>query len=137
MKTVDRVFGWLLVVSSLLHGIGSVVALLHVNPDMLVWAESGTLAGLLVAGLNLLRVNRPLDRGLAWVSAGGCVGHLMVAVAFGVRIGNVFDPRPLTHSVVALVLLGFSLRTALGKAAASGAQTGHYTTDQRAILNQP
>lgn len=117
MKTVDRIFGWLLVVSSLLHGIGSIAALLHTNLDMLVWAESGMLAGLMAAAVNLLRAGRPHDRALALVSAGGCIGWLIVAVWFGIRIGNVFDPRPLIHCLVAFVLLAFSLRTALGEAA--------------------
>jgi uncharacterized membrane protein YjjB (DUF3815 family) len=110
MRTVDRVFGWLLVVGSLLHSGGSVAAYRN-TPVTLVWALSGTLAGLLVAGLNLLRVGRPNDRALAWMSFAGCLGWLAVDLAFGKVFGNVFDPRVLTHAINATVLAAMSLRT--------------------------
>jgi hypothetical protein len=110
MKLVDRVFGWLLVVGSLLHAGGSVAAYRN-TPVALVWALSGTLAGLLVAGLNLLRVDRPQDRALARLSLAGCLGWLAVDLAFGKAFGNVFDPRVLTHAINAIVLAAMSLRT--------------------------
>lgn len=110
MEVADRVFGWLLVVGSLLHAMGSVVAYRN-TPVTLVWALSGTLAGLLVAGLNLLRVGRPHDRSLAWMSFAGCIGWLAVDLAFGKAWGHVFDPRVLIHAINAVVLAGMSLRT--------------------------
>jgi hypothetical protein len=61
---VDRIFGWLLVVGGLLHAAGSWRAF-HSDPPQLLWALSGSLAALLVAALNLLRVARPNDRPLA------------------------------------------------------------------------
>ncbi len=124
MKTVDRVFGSLLVASTLMHCVGCLMAFLHTNPDMLLWTEGAGIGGLLLAAVNLLRVNRPQDYALAWVSAAGCVAWIILVVAFGVRIGNIFYPRALIHSLVALALLGFSLRTAMGKAAVSGARYG-------------
>ncbi len=111
MRTVDRVFGWLLVVGGLLHTVGSVVALAN-KPDVLVWALSGSLAALLVASLNLMRVNRPNDRTLAWVCAAGSAAWVLVALAFGLSIGNALDPRALFHAVSAAILAGFSVRTA-------------------------
>ncbi|HTZ89989.1 MAG TPA: hypothetical protein VMA71_06600 [Alloacidobacterium sp.] len=135
MKTVDRVFGWLLVVSTLLHCIGCLVAFRHTNPDMLLWTEGAGMGGFLLAAVNLLRVNRPEDRGLAWVSAAGCVAWVVLAISFGLRIGNLFDPRPLVHSLVTLTLLGFSLRTALGKAAVAGVPATSGGVDARAISN--
>ena len=72
--------------------------------------------GYLLPAVNLLRVNRPGDRGLAWVSAAGCAGWIVIAVWFGIGMGNILDPRPLIQSMLALALLGFSLRTALGRA---------------------
>jgi hypothetical protein len=110
MKIVDRIFGWLLVLGSLLHAMGSVAAYRN-TPVTLVWALSGTLAGLLVAGLNLLRVSRPHDRALAWTSFAGCLGWLAVDIAFGKAFGNVFDPRVLIHAINAVVLAVLSLRT--------------------------
>jgi hypothetical protein len=110
MKTLDRTFAWLLILGAVLHGAGSVAAGRN-NSQLLVWALSGSLAALLVAGLNLLRVNRPLDRPLAMLSFLGSLGWAAVAIGFGISIGNVFDFRPLYHSIAALVLAALSLRT--------------------------
>ena len=79
----------------------------------LLWAESATFAELLLAALNLLRVGRPNDRALAWVCVAGGVAQMGVVLAFGRLIGNVLDFRVLIQSVITLVLLGMSLRTAL------------------------
>ncbi len=110
MKTIDRVFGWLLVVGGLLHTVGSIMGLAN-RPDVLVWALSGSLAALLLAALNLMRVNRPDDRTLALVCVAGSVSWVLVAIGFGVTIGNALDPRALIHAVNAAVLAGFSMRT--------------------------
>lgn len=110
MKTADYAFGWLLVVASLMHGAGSVLAYRH-KPELLLWAEAATLAGLLLAAINLLRAGRPGDRVLAWVSCAGCVGWILVAVSFGRLAGSLFDPRALSHEAITLVLLVFSFRT--------------------------
>jgi hypothetical protein len=82
-------------------------------PTLLVWSLSGTLAGLLLASLNLLRTGRPGDRALAWVSFAGCLGWIAVALGFGVASGNVLDVRALTHAINAAVLAALSLRSAL------------------------
>jgi len=65
-KIIDRIFGWLLVIGALLHAYGS---LMFYGPSTvtLVWALSGSLAALLLAALNLMRINRPADRTLAYV----------------------------------------------------------------------
>ncbi len=65
MRITDKIFGWLLLLSSLLHGWGSWMHY-HAQPEMLLWAEGAGLAGMLVAALNLMRANRPQDRTLAW-----------------------------------------------------------------------
>lgn len=114
MKTIDRVFGWLLVLGAILHSVGSFVAL-RSNPGVLVWALSGSLAALLVAALNLMRVNRPGDRTLAWVSAAGSIAWTLVAIGFGASIGNVLDPRAMYHAVAGAVLAVFSVRTAISR----------------------
>ena len=112
MRTVDRVFGWLLVLGAILHSVGSLIGLKG-NPGVLVWALSGSLAALLVAALNLMRVNRPTDRTLAWISAAGSVGWTLVAIGFGASIGNVLDLRALYHTIAGAVLAVFSIRTAV------------------------
>jgi hypothetical protein len=114
MKTVDRICGWLLFLGGIGHGLGCLKAYGH-SPELLLWSESATLAGWLLAGLNLLRVGRPADRTLAWVSFAGCLGWVVVAVAFGRLIENMLDFRALINLALALALAAFSLRTALGK----------------------
>jgi hypothetical protein len=107
---LDRTFGWLLVVGALLHAAGSWHAF-HNHPPQLLWALSGSLAALLVAALNLLRVGRPTDRPLAWVSFVASLAWLAVAVGFGAVMGHLADPRAVIHGVNAAVLAGLSLRT--------------------------
>lgn len=111
---VDRIFGWLLVIGSMLHAVGS-VAVYRNRPETLLWALSASLAGLLLAALNLLRVGRPHDHVLAWISFVGCLSWLAIVVAFGVLIGNFFDFRVVIQGTITLVLAIFSLRMGLGK----------------------
>lgn len=110
MKTVDYVFGWLLVLASLMHGAGSVAAYRH-KPELLLWAEAATLASLLLAAINLLRAGRPGDHTLAWVSCAGCAGWILVAFGFGRLVGTLLDPRAVSHEAITLVLLVFSFRS--------------------------
>lgn len=107
MKTPDYLFGWLLVVTSLMQGASSVLAYRH-KPELLLWAEAATLASLLVAAINVLRAGRPGDRVLGWVSCAGCVGWILVAVSFGCLAGSLFDPRALSHEAITMVFLVFS-----------------------------
>ena len=111
-KMIDRWFGWLLLLGAVLHGYGSLQSYSWLTPE-LVWALAGTLAIGLLAAINLLRVSRPGDRALAWVSFAGCAGWLVLAFGFGVSIGAPLDPRVLYHVLAALVLAAFSLRAAL------------------------
>ena len=111
MNTADRVFGWLLVIGAALHAYGSIIGY-QSDPETLLWSLSGSLAALLLASLNLLRVVRPGDRTLAWLCLAGNLAWIAIALGFGVVIGNVFDPRALIHAINALVLAGFSVRSA-------------------------
>ncbi len=110
MTKVDRGLAWLLVLGALGHLFGSWSGYRQ-QPETLVWALSGSLAALLVAAINLLRVGRPHDRGLATVCLAGSVAWTAVALGFGSAIGNVLDPRVLMHAVTAVLLAAMSLRT--------------------------
>jgi hypothetical protein len=114
-RTLDRLFGVLLLVGALLHSYGSISGYPSGSQE-LVWALSGSLAAGLIAVLNLVRSGRPEDRTLAWIAFLGSLSWVAVAVGFGVAIGNLFDPRVLWHVISALALAGFSLRTAIGRA---------------------
>lgn len=62
MRIADRMFGWLLVVASLLHAYGSIVSYARV-PVTLVWALAGAFAGLPRCKLSSGRpVQRPSSR---------------------------------------------------------------------------
>jgi ABC-type sugar transport system permease subunit len=112
MKIIDRIFAGILILGGLLHGWGSFH--LYANASMtLLWSLCATLLSLLVAAINLLRAERPGDRPLAWISFAGSLSWAVAAFAAGVLIHNIFDPRPMTHWVTALVLAGFSLKAVL------------------------
>ena len=113
MNAADRTFCWLLIIGSVLHAFGAVNAY-HGEPETLVWALSATLAGLLLAALNLLRIGRPGDRALAWISFAGCLGWLAEGIGLGMAVGNRLNFRLFTMGMIAIVLAVFSLRSATG-----------------------
>jgi hypothetical protein len=110
---LDRIFGALLLIGSGLHVVGSISSYSSFSPE-LVWALSGSLAGGLIAVLNLIRAGRPRDLTLAWTACIGSVLWVAISIAFGMSIGSVLDPRVLWHAITATVLAVFSLRTAMG-----------------------
>jgi hypothetical protein len=116
MKIVDRIFSLILILGGLLHGMGSFVMYKN-SPMTLLWSLCATVLTLLIAALNLLRVERPADRPLAWICFASSLSWGVAAFTAGVLIGNIFDPRPLMHWVTALVLAGFSLTAALKRGA--------------------
>jgi hypothetical protein len=112
-KSLDRAFGILLLVGAALHAYGS-ISFYKFGTQELVWALSGSLAGGLTATINLVRTGRPEDMPVAWISFVASLCWFMVAIGFGLAIGNAFDPRALWHATCALALAAFSLRSALG-----------------------
>jgi hypothetical protein len=112
MKTLDRLFGCLMFLGGIGHGIGS-YQFYKSQPMNLLWALSASFATFLLAALNLLRAGRPGDSSLAWTSFVGCLVQAGFAVCFGLLIGKMLDFRPLVSAIIALVLAVFSLRTAI------------------------
>jgi hypothetical protein len=110
MTKIDRGLGWLLILGALGHLVGSWTGYGQ-QPETLVWALSGSLAALLVAAINLLRVGRPHDRALAVVSLAGSLAWTAVALGFGSAIGHVLDVRVVIHAVNSALLAALSLRT--------------------------
>jgi hypothetical protein len=113
MKIIDRIFAGILVLGGLLHGVGSFRMYTN-EPMTMLWSLCATLLTLLIAAINLLRVERPGDCSLAWISFAGSLSWAVAAIAASVLIHNIFDPRPMMHWVTALALAGFSLKAALG-----------------------
>jgi hypothetical protein len=112
---LDRMFGWLLAIGAAGHAYGTYETYPFATVTF-VWSLSGSLAAGLLAAVNLLRVNRPRDATLAWISTSGCAAWLLTALAFGLAANSLRDARVAYHIVVAAVLLVFSLRSALGLA---------------------
>ncbi len=113
-------------VASLLHAYGSYVSYGN-SPRTLVWALSGSLAGLLVAAVNLLRSGRQSDRTLAAISLAGSLGWFAVAFSIGRVTRNLLDFRPLTHMILSITLAGMSIRalmTSLKSHVGEGKETG-------------
>jgi hypothetical protein len=113
-KSIDRLFGVLLLIGACLHAVGALRAY-PLGSDVLVWSLSGTLAAGLLAVLNLVRAGRPDDHTLAAITLVGSLAWVGIAIAFGAAIGSIVDPRVLWHAVTALVLAGFSLRSLLSR----------------------
>lgn len=109
IRTLDRIFGVLLLFGAVLHAFGSLKTYALGTP-ILVWALSGSLAAGLLAVLNLVRSGRDNDKALAWITFIGCLCWVCLAFAFGSSIGKIADPRILWHVICALALAGFSLR---------------------------
>ena len=91
LPIIDRIAGWLLAIGALLHGYGSYLAYPSLSAN-LVWAWSGSVAALLLAAINLLRVNRPDDRALAWISLAGCLLWIGIVGAFAATLPNPARP---------------------------------------------
>jgi hypothetical protein len=115
LPLADRIVAGLLLLFSLMHAAGSVAAYPFLSSE-LVWAISASVLGVLLAALNFLRAGRRSDVPLAWICFAGCAAWAVLALSFGVSIGNLLDPRPLLHAVVALALAVFSLSTILRSA---------------------
>jgi hypothetical protein len=112
MKALDRVFGGLMFLGGVGHGLGSYRAYSN-DPRTLFWALSASFAIFLLASVNLLRAGRNGDRALAWISVAGCAVWIGFVLWFGRLLGNMLDFRPLLNLVIALALAMFSLRSAL------------------------
>ncbi len=110
MKTIDRIFGWLLVLGSCGHTIGT---LMWTQPmsGIFIWSLGSSLAAALLGALNIVRAGRPDDKTLAMITAVGTACWALLAFAFGKSIGNVVDPRAMFHLLVAMILVIFSLVT--------------------------
>ena len=110
MKTADRVFGWLMILGTCLHTVGTFL-LTKFMSDVFVWSLGASIAGFLLGALNLVRAGRPADKTLAYITVVGTLLWAMLAVTFGVSIGNGFDPRVITNVIISAALVFFSIRT--------------------------
>jgi Na+/H+-dicarboxylate symporter len=92
LKVVDRIFGGLLALAACGHTVGT---FLWTQPmsGIFIWSLGSSLAAGLLAALNLVRAGRPNDKTLALITMVGTACWALVALGFGISIGNVLDPR--------------------------------------------
>ena len=109
-KKLDLIFCGLMAFAAAGHLFGT-FTLVEPGSQTFVWSLAGVLAAALLVALNVMRVNRPNDRTLSWVSLVGCLCWVAIALLFGSTIGNIFDFRVLVHTIAALGLAVLSWRT--------------------------
>ncbi|MBV8820753.1 MAG: hypothetical protein JO022_20500 [Acidobacteriaceae bacterium] len=117
MKLVDRIFGYLLILGACGHTAGTLLWLKPMS-DLFIWSLGASIAGALCGVLNVVRAGRPDDKTLAVITTVGTACWCLLALAFGLSIGNVLDPRALMHTITSFVLVIFGVRTILGSRAA-------------------
>jgi uncharacterized membrane protein len=110
LKKIDRAFGALLVLGSCGHTAGTLLWLPAMS-GMWIWSLGSSLAAALLGALNIVRAGRPGDRTLAVITTIGTALWALIALAFGRSIGNIFDPRALTHFVISVILVFFGVTT--------------------------
>ena len=115
LKLVDRIFCVLLILAACGHTAGTLIGAQFLS-GIFVWSLSGSLAAFLLAALHLVRTSRPDDRVVALIAVVGTCGWILVALGFGASVGNVLDPRAMTHAIVSAGLVGFGVRTLMRSA---------------------
>jgi len=110
MKKLDQLFGVLLILGSCGHTAGTLLWLPAMS-GIWIWSLGAALAGLVLGALNLVRAVRPEDKPIAVIAVVGTALWALIAFAFGKSINNIFDPRPLIHCIVSIVLVIFGIRT--------------------------
>ena len=109
-RKLDWIFCGLMTFAAAGHLLGTFTLIEH-GTQTFVWSLAGVLAAALLVALNVMRMNRPNDRTLGWVSLVGCLCWVVIVLLFGSAIGNIIDFRVLLHVVAALGLSILSWRT--------------------------
>lgn len=110
MKSTDRVFGVLLILSSCGHTVGTILWAPFMS-GLFVWSLGASIAAALTGVLNVVRAGRPSDKTIAVIATAATAGWLMICLAFGKSIANFADPRVIGNCVIATVLVCFGVRT--------------------------
>jgi len=113
MKYLDIALSILLILESAGHGIiGNLWASgWDVSSKYVFWSFSGSIAIWMIAGVNLLRVSRSQDKGLAMLALGGALVWLFMMIWYGVIADMLTDPRIIAFVLTCGGLAFFSLRT--------------------------
>jgi len=116
LRYLDRALSVLLLLGAAAHTWG-VMRFYAGQPHPLFWSLTEGLLVVLLAAINLLRTDRPTDRGVAWVATLASASYIVVIIGFGRLVDNMLDVRVISFGLVSLGLTLFGLRTLFGKVA--------------------
>lgn len=116
MRTVELVLCALLALAGLAH-LGGTIAGYEPGSEIFVWSLSATGFVFLLVFLHVLRVYRPADRPVRAAATVASIAWIGLALAFGAAVGDVADPRALTHAALTLALLATTMVGRRGSAA--------------------
>lgn len=119
MRIVELILCGLLALAALAH-LGGTLAGYELGTEIFVWSVSATCFVFLLVFVHVLRIYRPGDRPVRLAAIAGSVVWIGLALAFGAAVGDILDPRALTHAVITFGLLATTL---LGPRARAGAST--------------
>jgi hypothetical protein len=105
MKTLDRVFAWVLLVLGGLHTAGSVVLMSKNLSLNSAWFFSGGLAVIFCAFLNLIRVYRAPDRLVAKISSVANLLLLVLAMLLAWVLRHDLKHNPQVIVLVTIIVL--------------------------------
>lgn len=108
MKGLNRIVASLLALGACGHAYASLEGY-RAMPETLVWALAGSVLMLLIATLNVLCGERASDHALNALALVVNAAWGALAVAYGLAIGDVFDPRVLANLAFILALAAFRL----------------------------
>ena len=109
MRTIDRIFGWLMVLAALLHSAAAWAAY-RGQHELLFWALASGMAEFYLAGMNLIRAERRHDLALARLCVAGNFTWLIVNLFFAAMVGRFSDPRVILQCTITGTLLLLSMR---------------------------
>ena len=110
MRTVDRIFGWLMVAGALYFAVASIRHPGVDHPSLLL-ASGAALGELLLATVNLVRAERRHDLVLARICVFGNLGCLSLTALYARMLYPPLDPILLLQTCVLAGLLLLSMRS--------------------------
>jgi peptidoglycan/LPS O-acetylase OafA/YrhL len=109
VRTLDRIFGWLMVALGFAQLALQFATTSHSDPERLMLGAGLCLAELLLGACNLMRAERPHDITLARVCVAGNVAWLALMLIYAFTLNGHLVPA--VQGAVTLILLALSLRT--------------------------
>lgn len=108
MKRLQLILTGLLALGAVGHLIGTLTGYPW-GSEIFVWSLTAVGYVALIVFLQILRINRPSDQPVMIAATMATAAWVLLALAFGAAIGNVFDFRALMHAGVSAGLLATTI----------------------------